>query len=364
MIFWRGMLPAMNRVLLIPSILLLFLTFAGYFASAGALRATGKERPIVVCSVDEIKTLDVGQMSWQTEIRTAMALWEGLTSYDRDTLAAVPGVAQSWDISPDKKTYTFHLRPDAQWSNGEPVTAQDFIFAWKRVFLPSTGANYVSFFNLIDGGEEYAQAVADKKPADFSKVGIESPDPQTLIVHLKYPRSYFLDLCAFPTFFPLNEKSMAFDLEDPSHPSKGYKSAWTRSPQLVTNGPFFLKEWKFKQYMLLEPNPHYWDRQHVRCKQLVLKTITDPRAALLAYQSGTVDLLTATPPQFAQDLLKQIDAGRKDIHYLSVFGSYYYIFNCTREPLTDKRVRKALCLAIDRAKSLTTWCGCASIPSA
>ncbi len=340
----------MNRVLLIPSILLTVLALVGYLASAGPLRATNKDRPIVLCYADEIKTLDVGQMSWQNDIRTAMALWEGLTSYDLVTLAPIPGVAQSWDISADQKTYTFHLRKNARWSNGDPVTAADFIFAWKRVFVPATGANYLTLFNVIDGAEQYAQALADNRPADFSTVAVAAPDPFTLIVRLKYPRAYFLDLCAFPTFFPLHEAAMRPFLVDSATPGKGYDARWMRPPALVTNGPFALADWKFKQYLLLEPNAHYWDREKVHCDRLIIKAISDPRAALLAYQSGTVDILTFVPPQFGHDLLAQVDAGRTDIHYQPVFGTYYYVVNCTRPPLTDPRVRKALALAIDRKK--------------
>jgi oligopeptide transport system substrate-binding protein len=340
----------MARVLLIPSLLLIVLGIACYLASAGALRTTGPNRPIVICYADDVKTLDVGEMSWQNDIRTAMALWEGLTSYDPATLAPIPGVAESWDISPDQKTYTFHLRPNARWSNGDPVTAQDFIFAWKRVFVPATGANYLTLFNVIDGAQEYGEAIADNKPADFSTVAVRSPDPHTLIVRLKHPRGYFLDLCAFPTFFPLHEAAMQPFLVDPSDAAKGYNGRWMRPPTLVTNGAFYLNDWKFKQYMLLEPNPHYWDRANVHCDQLIIRAISDPRAALLAFRSGTVDVLTNIPPQFGKDLLAQPEDQRRDIHYQPVFGTYYYLFNCTRGPLKDARVRKALALSIDRKK--------------
>jgi oligopeptide transport system substrate-binding protein len=336
--------------------LLVVLGVVCYLASAGALRTGGgggadggkRDRPIVVCYPDDVKTLDVGKMSWQNDIRTAMALWEGLTSYDLVTLAPVPGAAESWDISPDQKTYTFHLRKDGRWSNGDPVTAQDFLFAWKRVFSPVTGADYLTLMYLIDGAEEYAQAMADHKDADFSMVAVRAPDPYTLVVRLKHPRSYFLDLCAFPTFFPIHEQAMRPFLIDPQDPSKGYDGRWTRSPALVTNGPFYLKDWKFKQYMLLEPNPHYWDVAHVRCKQLIIKGIGDSRAALLAFRSGTVDVLTSVPDQFAPDIVGQPPEQRHDVHFQPVFGSFYFVFNCTRGPLKDARVRKALSLAVNR----------------
>src|ERR1700753_1483706 len=134
------MLLPMNRVLLIPALLLLIIGSLSYLLSAGPLRIGGSNPPIVVCYPDDVKTLDVGEMSWMNDIRTAMALWEGLTTYgspdNGKDLTPLPGAAESWDISPDGKTYTFHLRKEGRWSNGDPVTADDFIFAWKRVFVP------------------------------------------------------------------------------------------------------------------------------------------------------------------------------------------------------------------------------------
>ena len=233
------------------------------------------------------------------------------------------------------------------------MTAQDFVFAWKRVFEASTRANYVTLMYVIEGAEEYSKLRGDGKPADWSTVGVKSPDPYTLVVKLTHPRSYFLDLCAFPTFYPVNEKAMAPFLSDAADWTKGYDQAWARSPNLVTNGPYFLKDWKFKEYLLLEPNAYYWDRGNVKCDQLVIKGIADARAELLALQSGTIDLLTQVPQQFGEDLLKQEAEGkRKDVHYSPVFGTYYYVFNCTAKhaPLDDWRVRKALSLAVDRQK--------------
>jgi oligopeptide transport system substrate-binding protein len=340
----------MNRVLLIPTLVLIVLGALCFWISAGkeptAVGGKGLERPIVICNGDEIKTLDPGQMSWANDIRVAMAMWEGLTAYDPDTLKPVPGVAEKWDISPDGKTYTFHLRHDARWSNGEPVTSADFMFAWKRTITPATGADYGGLFNVIVGAEDFLNAPADK-PGDFSKVGIKAPDDHTLVVQLKAPCGYFLDLCAFPPFFPLNEKAMAAFLLDKSHPEKGWDGKWTRPPAVVSNGPYVLDDWKFKQYLSLKPNPQNWDKANVKCSNVVIKGISDSRAALLAYRAGALDVLTFVPQQFGDDL---VASGWKDVHYRPVFGSYYYIINCTRKPFDDPRVRKALALAIDKQK--------------
>src|SRR4051794_37781832 len=132
----------MSRVLIIPTLLLLLIGGLWYTLSLGPTGAKGR-KTIVYCTSDAIRTLGVGEMSWMNDITAAMRLWEGLVAYNPKNLKAVLGVAESWEITPDGKTYTFHLRANAKWSNGEPVTADDFIFAWKRVLTPSTGADYI-----------------------------------------------------------------------------------------------------------------------------------------------------------------------------------------------------------------------------
>lgn len=353
----------MRRVLLIPTVLLILMGILCFFISAGPTSAGAgggtadpSQRPIVFCNPDDIKTLDPGRTSWASDLRVAMGLWEGLTSYHPITLAPLPGVASSWDISADKLTYTFHLRPDARWSNGDTVTAKDFLYAWKRLLEPSTGAQYGELLNCIAGVKEYAAAINDHeldatKPApDFSSVAAAAPDPRTLVVRLVSPTAYFLDLCAFPPLFPLHEPSIRPFLLDPAHPEKGDSTAWTRPPYLVSNGPFQLTDWKLKQYLTLEPNPYYWDKKNVLCPRLIIKSIKgDERAALLAYQTGTIDVFSTIPQDLGPDLLAAQEKGQwKDAHYIPVFGTYYFQFNCARPPFNDKRVRKALDLAINR----------------
>lgn len=352
----------MNRVLVIPSVVLLLLGVVAFVLSrdpGGAVGAGAEAggRPIVFATADDIKTLDVGKMSWMNDIRVAMGLWEGLVSYEPRTLEIRPGVAEKWEVSGDGKTYTFHLRAEAKWSNGEAVRAGDFVFAWQRVLTPATGADYINLFFPIAGAEDYYNAL-DKKEAggkaDFSSVGVSAPDERTLVVRLRNPCTYFLDLCAFAPFYPLHEKSMRPYLLDAKDPTKGYDGRWTRPPQLVSNGAFYLKEWQFKRHLLLAPNPYYWDRGNVKTSGIIVKAYEDPRTGLLAYQEGAVDVLSYVPRQFGEELLGQRDRGeRKDIHFRPVFGTYYYILNCTRKPLDDKRVRKALALAIDKEQLVT-----------
>ncbi len=340
-----------------------------YLLSAGAtVRESGHapgwgkgvHAPITFAIADDIKTLDPGKMSWMNDIRVAMGMWEGLTAYDPATLKPIPGVAESWDISDGGTTYTFHLRQNARWSNGEAVTAKDFLFAWQRVLTPSTGADYSELFNCITGVKQYAADYAAYEEAggakgggtlpDFASVGISSRDPYTITVHLVIPTNYFLDLTAFPPFFPLYEPAMvAFQLA-PADKTQGYSGEWTRPPRVVSNGPYILADWRLGRDLTLEPNPQYWNRANVLCDRLTIIPIPqDERAALLAYETGTVDILSFVPADFGDDLLAQQREGKwPEVHYRPVFGTYYYAVNCKRPPLDDKRVRRALALAIDR----------------
>ncbi len=338
----------MTRVLIFPTILLLLLGTLCLFVSSSHVPANDQ---IVFASAAEVHTLDVQEMSWSQDIRLAMGLWEGLLAYDPVTLKPMPGCAGLPEISADQLTYTFKLRPDLKWSNGQQLTAVDFANSWKRAIDPDTPNDYVELFFHIAGARAYAAALADKDPAkhlDFSTVGIKVLDPLTLQVTLENPCSYFPDLAAFAPLFPVNLDAIAQAQKD--------HYDWTHPPYLISNGPYILKEWKFKNYMLLEPNPYYYDRAKVLCKHLKLVAYQDQdNAALLAYQSGVVDVLSWLPQQYiGPDLIAQSHAGkRKDVFFNPVFGTYYYVFNCKQKPFDDPRVRQAFNLTIDKHEIVT-----------
>lgn len=340
----------MRRVLLIPSILLLALFIVCFGLSAGPFSAQANaNKPIVICTIVDIKTLDVGKMSWMDDIRVAMALWEGLAAYDvKDKMQPIPAAAKSWEISPDGLVYTFHLRPDGKWSNGDPVKADDFIFAWKRVLTPNTGSDYIGLFRCIEGAEAYTEAIGKKEKPDAAKLGFKKIDDLTLQVKLKSPCTYFLDLLAMPVFFPMNENSMRPFLL--AEEGAGYNPTFAQPPNLVTNGPFKLKRWRVKRDLTVEPNPHYWDRDNVHCPLLEFQPVSDGRTAMLMLQGGDLDLITYTPTDFADSLVMQHKKEGKwpELHSMPVFGSYYLIFNCKRKPFDDPRVRLALSLAVNR----------------
>ncbi len=192
----------MLRLLSIPAALILLL--AGAMAWSGG--GTSKPADFTWISQRDINTLDPNQMSYMQDIRVTYAIREGLYAYNNMTLVPEAAVATSFDVSPDKLVYTFHLRPNAKWSNGDPVTSQDFLFAWKRML--DSPAEYTYLHYYIKGAEDYVNKFAAGEPVDIKTVGEEAPDPLTLRVTLHDPVPFILDLMSYTPFYPLNEKSM------------------------------------------------------------------------------------------------------------------------------------------------------------
>ena len=322
----------------------------------------------------------------------------------------VPAAASSWEISEDGRTYTFHIRPDARWSNGDPLRAQDFRYAWFRILLPDSAADYAKLLRLIDGGDGFWKRReerlktyrADYKDqaarsvgcgslwketlADFdASVAIEAVDDRTLRVRLAKPVSYFLSLTAFPPFFPVHEATVkAHERLDLLTGRMNTDSGWCKPPRIVTNGPFVLTNWQFKRDMRFERNPHYWNRGDVTIDSISMPTIDDGNAAVLAFHTGGVDWVSDVVPTYRAEMLAakrefyrehqteydrlraialdslDIDRGlpadpRNRIHAFPAFGTYFYNFNCRPtltdgrpNPVADPRVRRAFSVSIDR----------------
>lgn len=362
-------------MLLCCSILLTLLCACGKESSnttANKAAANGKADLTFICNVPP-NTLDIQKMSWIQDIRIANALYEPLVRYTMPELTLEGGVAKSWDISADGKTYTFTLRPEAKWSNGDPVVANDFVYAWRRALLPDFSADYAQLLFCIEGARDFfdwrTTQLSHFKPGSSAEVawgtarerfaqtvGINAPDAHTLVVTLERPTPYFLELCAFATFMPNHQatmqKVMMFDtqtgmLQIPA----GY---WTDPAQLVTNGPYQMTANRFKQDMLLTQNPNWWNKAAMRNQSIRQKIIENAQASMLAYENGEADWVPEVPSasSFAADL---VATGRPDVHTTPWAGTYFYSFNClpkradgSPNPLADPRVRKALAMAIDR----------------
>ena len=319
----------------------------------------------------EVNSLDPHVISWKHDIRIANALFEGLMAFevvppagdDRiGRLGLTHGVAERVDVSDDRLTYTFHLRPDARWSNGEAVTAEQFRWSFQRVLTPLTAADYVALMFVMDGARAYYEALAAGRTASFDDVGVRVIDGRTLEVRLAAPCPYFLELTAFPTFFPVYPPSLAAHRKTDGAvgPQGGIAdydaSGWTRPGELVSNGPFVLESHWYRRQIVLGRNEHYWDRAHVACGRIVALAIDDNNAALNAYESGICDMITSLPLAAARALTAQTGEPRRGDYIRSTsFGTYFYRFNCQptaagrANPFADPRVRRAFAMAVDKA---------------
>lgn len=336
----------MYRLLLIPAAMLALLSGAMLWVGRG----DDKPAQFRFVNRGDIKTLDPNKMSWMQDLRVGWALWEGLYGLDPATLEPVPGAAERAEVSGDELTYTFHLRNNTGWSNGDPLLAKDFVFAWRRAL--EQPADYTYLFYYIKGAREYAQAFArDPATADFNTVGLKALGPKSLRVTLKHPVPYIYDLVAFPPFFPQHEKSMEPFKSVGEGGRVSYDAKFTRPPNLVSNGPYMMHTWEFKGRLRIVANPHYWDRANVR-SEVVDQVHAEGQIAFEMYESGAVDWLSEVTPEIAAALRER---GRKDLRTITAFGTYFYTFNCLPtlpdgrpNPFADVRVRQALTMAIDK----------------
>jgi len=304
--------------------------FLATLCLASNLLVAGQRADLVFLNGAEPETLDPHLIVGQPDMRLADALFEGLTTFDAAANAG-PGVAEKWEISPDGCTYLFHLRSDAQWSNGTPVTAEDFVQSWRRVLTPETASEYSYQLHYLKNGRAYNEG----KIKDFSQVGVHALDARTLKVELESPTPFFLELCAIPPLFPV-----------PVATIERYGDSWVKPGKLIGNGPYALKEWRVNDHILLEKNPRYWDRAHVAMQ--TVEVIPTPKAntALNYYLSGLADLSMdkgLIPPALLNELRT-----RPDFHSAPFLGSYFIRFNASRPPFKDPRVRQAFSMVIDK----------------
>jgi ABC-type oligopeptide transport system substrate-binding subunit len=278
----------------------------------------------------EPETIDPGLMSGQPEGRVARILFEGLTTSDPQTLLPQPGQAYRWETSADGLTYTFHLRPGLAWSDGAPVTAGDFVYAWRRVLSPASASRAASMLYPLANAESFNKGGL----ADSTRLGVRADDDSTLVVTLASPTAYFLFLTAYYTFLPVPRAAI-----------ERWGAAWTEPGHLVVNGPFALTRHRQGDRMEFARNGRYWDAEHVRLDGIVAYAIDDLNTSTNLYKAGELDWNPSgeIPSPFIPYL-----RGYADYTTGEYQATYFYGVNTTRAPFGDVRVRRALNLAIDR----------------
>jgi oligopeptide transport system substrate-binding protein len=393
---------------------------AAFAAASLALRASVRPRAaFVFVNGSEPRTLDPARMTGSPEGRIADALFEGLTQRDPQTLRPVPGVARRWEVSQDGLRYAFELRPEARWSDGRPVTAHDFVYAWRRLLDPALGAEYAYILHAVRhaealnlhgpaaealrgpvrealaalrraspdgvpaarwqrvaaeqrlaerlGGEGDAllrsllarrsgalsaaeleraeralegaaarlRASAEAARARFGvDEGVFARGDHTLVVELRAPTPYFLELTAFYPTYPVQRRAV-----------EAAEGDWFLPGKIVSNGPFRLAEWRVGERIRLERSESYWDRDAIRLESADALPIENATTALNLYLSGAVDWLPS--PSYPADLVDDLRR-RPDFYAAPGAVIYYYRFNCARPPFDDPRVREAFALAVDR----------------
>ncbi len=315
-----------------------FLLFA--FTGCGKRETTvelGNREGILHLSIgSEPSDLDPQTVTGTGDAKIIQALFEPLVSYETGTLAPVPALAERWEISADGLTYTFHLRHDAKWSNGDPVTAQDCVDSWRRILTPSLAADYAYFLYLLRGAEDFNKG----RSADFSNVGAVARDARTLVVTLTHPAPYFLQILLNSPWRPIHLRSIAA-VGDPYNRS----TKWTLPGALVSSGPFVLKEWSLNRRVIVEKSPTYYDRAKVRLNALHFYPIDNIDAEERAFRAGQLHMTWALPLSKVVPLQREKSPALRIDPFLE---TYFFRLNVRKAPLDDVRIRRALSLAIDR----------------
>ncbi|HEX3730217.1 MAG TPA: peptide ABC transporter substrate-binding protein, partial [Opitutaceae bacterium] len=284
----------------------------------------------------EVTGLDPQLATGISEGAIETALFEGLVAEDPKDLHPVPGVAESWDVAGDGLAYTFHLRADARWSNGKPVTAGDFAASWQRILSPALAAPNAALLYVLQGAEAYHHGAI----RDFSRVGVAALDARTLRVILDHAAPDFLERLThwawLPVYLPAIEAQGGAE-------DRG--NAWARPGRLVGNGAFLLQSWTPDREIVLARSPNYWDARRVALREIHLYPIDSVEAEERAFRAGQLHVTDAIP-------IGRIEAYRRDAPQLlrvdPYLGTYYYALNVRHPSFGDPRVRRALSLAIDR----------------
>ena len=276
----------------------------------------------------EPQTLDQAQTSINIEAFILKDLYEGLTIYDAAG-KIIPGAAESWTLSDDGVTYTFKLRENAKWSDGSPVTAQDFEFSFKRVEDPKTAAKYANILYPIKN----AEAINNGK-AEVATLGVKAVDDKTFEITLERPTPFFLELLAHQTALPVSKASVERNGAD-----------FVKPGTMVSNGAFKLVSHVPNDSLVVEKNENHWDAANTKLDKVIFYPIDDQAASVRRFEAKEMDLVF----NFSADQIERLRGTYKDqVHVSPTLATYYYAFDSSQAPYDDVRVRQALSMAVDR----------------
>jgi len=301
----------------------------------------------------EPQGLDPHIVTGVPEHHILISLCEGLTIPNpnpNDINGYMAGTAESWSVSDDGKEYIFNINKNAKWSNGEPVTADDFVWSWKRILTASLGSQYPDMLYYLEGAYEYHNGLID----DFDQVGVKSINKHTLQVNLKNPTPFFLGLLSHYSTWPVHKDTvLKFGNIDDRN------GEWTRPGNFVCNGPFQLKTWELNNKIIVEKNPHYYDAAMVRLNEIHYYPVSNVMTEDRMFRAGQLHLTSTLPSQKCPIYIEENPNLRIDPY----MGTYFYRINTENEVLKDVRVRKALAYSIDRQLLVDKVTKCGQIPA-
>ncbi len=288
-----------------------------------------EKQEIVRGNGTEVATIDPHKSSGVPESHVIRDLLEGLVNQDSDG-NTIPGVAESWETT-DNQTFTFHLRKDAKWSNGDPVTAQDFVYSWQRFVDPATASPYSWYmeFTKMANAKEIVEGKKDK-----STLGVKAVDAHTLVVELETPVPYFVMMMGHTSTKPVHQATV-----------EKYGDQWTKPEHFVGNGAYVLDQWVVNERMTLKRNEQYWDDEKTVLNKVTFLPIENQVAEMNRFLSGEVDISYDMPIEHFKRMQKEHP---EDVSVVGNLCSYYYNFNTKVKPFDDVRVRKAISYAVDR----------------
>ena len=280
-----------------------------------------------------------------------ISLCEGLTIPNAFGDGNLPGAAQSWTVSDDGREYIFNLRNNGMWSNGDSVTAEDFVWSWKRILTASLGSQYPDMLYYLDGAYEYHNGLTD----NFDDVGIKAVDKFTLKINLKAPTPFFLGLLSHYSTWPVHKETVL------KHGSIDDRNGqWTRPGNFVCNGPFNLKSWELNNKIVVEKNPMYWDATEVRLNQIHFYPVSNVMTEDRMFRAGQLHVTSTLP---SQKCPIYIEEKNPDLRIDPYMGQYFYRLNTENPALKDAKVRKALAYAIDKKLLVEKVTKCGQIPA-
>ena len=259
-----------------------------------------------------------------------LGLFEGLYRLNPEGNAE-PALAESVEVSDDGKTYTFKLRQGAKWTNGDPVTAHDFEYSWKRTLAPETAADYAYMLYYLENGEKY-----NAGEASADEVGVKALDDYTLEVTLQNATPYFKDILAHSSYWPVNKNAV-----------EGKPEWATDTKTLVTNGPFKLTEWQHGGKLVLTKNPDYYNKDQIHFDKVTITLVAEDSTVFNLFTTNEIDWIGAQAGAVTTDQVAQvIQSGEAKV--MPTASTYYYIFNTTKKPFSNVKIRKAFVMAVNR----------------